>query len=71
MARITIDVSCSSVVLHCTSCGVWHAFANDREDAYNRAVAHEQRAHPGEKHAQHARGEWRARSRRTPSATRR
>lgn len=62
MAHIKIDRSDSSVVLVCLSCeGAWCGFAWDLADAHNRAVAHEQRTHPGEDDALQAR--WRFRSR--------
>lgn len=59
MAHIKIDCSDSSVVLVCHSCGgAWRAFAWDRADAHDRAVAHEQRSHPGESHAYQARWDY-------------
>lgn len=71
MARIKIDSSASSVVLLCESCdGCWRAFAWDKADAHDRAVAHEQRTHPGTDEAQRAREEWQRRARRR-AATRR
>lgn len=64
MARIIIDISHSSIVLQCTSCGVWYAFADTRDGAHDSAVAHEQRAHPGERDALDARTMYRSRARR-------
>lgn len=55
MASILIDESDCSIVLHCATCQVWFAFATNLDDAHERAAAHEQRAHPGEKAAQMAR----------------
>lgn len=66
MARIKIDISCSSVILLCQDCQVWHAFADTVADAHERAVAHENRTHPGTGHAAHARREWQRRQRNTP-----
>ncbi|MBL5972438.1 MAG: hypothetical protein D3X82_01310 [Candidatus Leucobacter sulfamidivorax] len=64
MAHIKIDCSDSSVVLVCQTCGgAWRAFAWDRADAHDRAVAHEQRTHPGTEEAQAAREQWRRRAR--------
>lgn len=72
MAKIKIDCSDSSVVLVCESCsGTWRAFAWTREDAYKRAIAHEQNVHPGEESTRAAYDEWQARRRRRELATRR
>lgn len=62
MARIKIDVSDSSVIMHCERCRCWFAFADDQADAHDRAVAHEQRVHPGETHAERAREQFRRRA---------
>ncbi|CAG7618384.1 hypothetical protein ACFPZL_01125 [Leucobacter soli] len=52
MANIKIDASDSLVVLVCESCaGTWRACAWSRDEAHDRAVAHEQRCHPGENDA--------------------
>lgn len=71
MAKITIDVSCSSIVLTCSSCSAWFAFADTQEQAHDSAVGHEKRTHTGETDAYSARKEWRARERRKAAATRR
>lgn len=65
MAKIKIDCSDASVVLVCLTCaGAWRAFAWTRAEAYDRAVAHEQRTHPGTNEAQDARAQWLLRARR-------
>ncbi len=63
MAQIKLDASCTGVVMHCRTCGVWFAFAFDLTEAHDRAVAHENRTHTGEEQAAHARREWRRRTR--------
>lgn len=66
MARIKIDASDALVVLVCSSCAdVWRGCAWGLADAYDAAVAHEQRTHPGESHAAEARAQWRRRQRKT------
>lgn len=63
MARIKIDKSTVLTVLVCESCGgTWRACAWSKDDAHDRAVAHEQRTHPGEEHALNARGLHRRRA---------
>lgn len=65
MARINIDSSTSLVVLVCEGCGgTWRACAWDISEAHDRAIAHEQRTHPGEHDAYQAREQWRRRARR-------
>lgn len=59
MARIKIDQSAAGITMKCLRCNAWHAFADTMGDAHDRASAHEQRVHPGEKHAQNARSYWR------------
>lgn len=64
MAQIKIDASDALVVLVCESCGdAWRGCAWSKDEAHDRAVAHEQRTHPGEEHASEARKKWRQRGR--------
>lgn len=59
MAQIKIDASDALVVLVCESCGgTWRACAWSKEEAHERAVAHERRAHTGENHAYKAQHDY-------------
>lgn len=50
MSGIEFDQSDTEVLAVCHDCGgVWRAFAWTMDDAEARAVAHEERAHPGTK----------------------
>ncbi|MCK8465864.1 hypothetical protein M0722_01535 [Microbacterium sp. KSW4-16] len=51
---IRLDCTTISIVIVCETCGVWHAFAFDKLDAWTRAADHEKRAHPGDTQAQDA-----------------
>lgn len=51
---IRLDCTQISVVIVCETCGVWHAFAFTKLEAWERAAAHEKRAHPGLTQAQDA-----------------
>ena len=65
MARMTIDQSTTLVVVVCHSCaGHWRACAWTTAEAYDSAVRHELRTHPGEEHARAAREQWQRRQRR-------
>lgn len=56
---IRLDCTQVSVVIVCETCGVWHAFAFSKLEGWERAAAHEQRAHPGLTQAQDALSEMR------------
>jgi hypothetical protein len=43
---IKLDPSTTSVVVTCTDCPYWYAFAWTRDDAELRAIAHEELVHP-------------------------
>lgn len=43
---IRLDCTQVSVVIVCETCGVWHAFAFTKLEGWERAAAHEERAHP-------------------------
>ena len=48
MTGIEFDQSDANVVLVCHDCrGTWRAFAWTMDDAEQRAIAHEERCHPG------------------------
>lgn len=71
MATIKIDSSKELVVLECLTCrGVWRACAWSPAEAYETAMVHESRVHPGEFNAAAARNQWLRRQRRQ-AATRR
>lgn len=60
---IRLDCTKDSVVIVCDSCGVWHAFAFSKGEGWERAAAHEERAHPGEHQARNALSTFRKRER--------
>lgn len=51
---IRLDCTRVSVVIVCETCGIWHAFAFTKLEGWERAAAHEKRAHPGATQAQDA-----------------
>lgn len=62
---IRLDFTQESVVIVCDTCRVWYGFAFTKLEAWERAAAHEQRSHPGEKQAQNALTTARRRANRT------
>lgn len=56
-----IDVSSSGILIVCTDCPFWFAFAFDMADAQNRSCDHEERVHPGMNVASTRRSKWAAR----------
>lgn len=60
---IRLDCTQVSVVIVCETCGIWHAFAFTKVEAWERAAAHEKRAHPGDTQAQNALAKHRERER--------
>ncbi|MGW9159610.1 hypothetical protein [Microbacterium sp. NPDC055665] len=60
---IRLDCTQISVVIVCETCGVWHAFAFSKLEGWERAAAHEKRAHPGETQAQDALSEMQRKAR--------
>lgn len=61
---VTLDCTQHSIVLVCTICGLaWRGFAFDKLDAWTRAAAHEERAHPDLRQARDALSTFRKRSR--------
>lgn len=60
---IRLDCTQISVVIVCETCGVWHAFAFEKLEAWERAAAHEKLTHPGEVQAQNALAKYRERQR--------
>lgn len=48
---IKLDISPNSVVVYCTDCGHWRAFAWSRDEGNDRAAAHEERVHPEQREA--------------------
>lgn len=55
---IKLDVSATSVVVYCTDCTHWRAFAWTIPEGHERAVDHEQRVHPGKRQALIARAKY-------------
>ena len=58
---IKLDESTTSVVVYCTDCGHWRAFAWTMAEGHNAAVRHEQLVHPMVEQAAKAREKYRAR----------
>lgn len=52
---IKLDPSATSVVVYCTECGHWRAFAWTMTEAHDAAVRHEQLVHPDDEQADQAR----------------
>lgn len=52
---IKLDPSATGVVVYCTECGHWRAFAWTMPEAHNAAVRHEQNVHPDSEQADQAR----------------
>lgn len=44
--KISLDVSATSVVVTCSDCPHWYAFAWTRDAATRSAIAHEENVHP-------------------------
>ncbi len=42
---VKLDISPCSVVVYCTECPFWRAFAWDREEGYAAGILHEERIH--------------------------
>lgn len=51
---IRLDCSRESVVIVCEECGIWQGFAWTKREAWERAAAHEARAHPSSTQARDA-----------------
>lgn len=60
---IYLDVTRESIVVVCQECGIWHVMAFTKLEAWERAAAHEKRAHPGITQAQDALSETRRKAR--------
>lgn len=60
---IYLDVTRESIVVVCQECGIWHVMAFTKIEAWERAAAHEKRAHPGSTQAQDALSEARRKAR--------
>ena len=60
---IRLDCTRVSVVIVCETCGIWYGFAFTKLEAWERAAAHEKRAHPGDKQAQDALAKYLQRAR--------
>lgn len=43
---IRLDASCVGIVIHCRECGHWSAFRFTKAEAWEVAIAHEERVHP-------------------------
>ncbi|MFJ3392028.1 hypothetical protein [Leifsonia aquatica] len=52
---IKLDESSTSVVVYCTDCGHWRAFAWTLSEGHDAAVRHEQLVHPDLEQADQAR----------------
>lgn len=52
---IKLDQSTTSVVVYCTDCGHWRAFAWTMPEAHESAVRHEKLVHPDSRKAEKAR----------------
>lgn len=59
---IKLDESTTSVVVYCTECGHWRAFAWTMGEAHQAAVRHEQLVHPDAQQAAKAADKWRSRN---------
>ena len=59
---IRLDFTQETVVIVCETCRVWHGFAFDKLEAWERAAAHEARTHPGLEQARNALTAARARA---------
>ncbi|WP_294947738.1 hypothetical protein [uncultured Microbacterium sp.] len=46
-SRIWLDITPCSIVIVCNDCDHWRGFALNRDDAWQRAQAHEDLCHPG------------------------
>lgn len=51
---IKLDISTNSIVVYCTECGHWRAFAWTKEEAHAAAVRHERNVHPEQRQAEKA-----------------
>lgn len=60
---IRLDCTQISIVIVCETCGIWHAFAFSKLEAWERAAAHEERAHPSATQARDALSTYRKRLR--------
>lgn len=61
---IRLDSTKISVVVKCTLCPFWSAFADTKDEGWGIGAAHEERAHPELEQARHARDEHRSKARR-------
>lgn len=61
---IYLDCTRITVVIVCTECGHWHAMAFSKLEGWERAAAHEERAHPSITQARDALSTFRKRARR-------
>lgn len=61
---IYLDVTRESIVIVCDVCRIWHVMAFTKLEAWERAAAHEKRAHPGTTQAQDALSEAKRKARR-------
>lgn len=52
---IRLDVSSTGVVIHCATCAHWAAFRFAKSDAWDVAIAHEERVHPEQRWQRDAR----------------
>lgn len=59
---IKLDESATSVVVYCTDCGHWRAFAWTMEEGHKAAERHESLVHPESFQASKAADKWRARN---------
>lgn len=49
-----LDCTRSSVLVKCRECEFWHAMRFTKLEGWRAAAAHEERSHPGSKHARDA-----------------
>ena len=60
---IYLDVTRASIVVVCQECGIWQVMAFTKLEAWERAAAHEARAHPAATQARDALSTFKKRAR--------
>jgi hypothetical protein len=58
---VKLDISTNSVVVYCTECEHWSAFAWTKAEAHDSACRHESLVHPGDDQASTARSLYKTR----------